>query len=275
VPEGDTLWRAARTLQRAIGGRVVRRFETILGHLARVDEDSPVAGRTVESVEAEGKWVVMRFSGGLILLTHMLMSGSWHIYRPGERWQRSRYQMRIVIETDEWVAVAFMVPVAEFHTEESLARREGFRSLGPRVLEEEFDRAQAIANLRSEPGMEIGAALLSQRLLAGIGNIFKSEVCFLARVNPFRLVRSVTDEEMDALMAAAVKLMRANVREGAGGPIQTYFGIRGRSRREDPEEGLWVYHRTGFPCRRCGTAIVSRRHADGRSSFWCPECQRM
>src|SRR5262249_9517840 len=123
-------------------------FTTVLVKLARVNEDTPVAGRVVESVESQGKWMVMRFSGGLILLTHMLMSGSWHIYRPGERWKRSGADMRIVIETEEWVAVAFRVPVAEFHTEESLARREGFRTLGPRVLEEGFDADQAVANLR-------------------------------------------------------------------------------------------------------------------------------
>jgi endonuclease-8 len=272
VPEGDLIWRTARTLQRAIGGRVVTRFETVLVKLARVDEDTPVAGRTVESVKAEGKWLVMRFSGGLILLTHMLMSGSWHIYRPGERWQRPRGDMRIVIETAEWVAVAFRVPVAEFHTEESLARRETFRSLGPRILDNDFDAAQAIANLRTEPEMEIASALMKQRLLAGIGNIFKSEVCFVARVNPFRLVKSLSDEEMGRLIAAATKLLRSNIRETSGGQIVTHSGLR----QNKPEDGWWVYHRTGQPCRKCGTAIERRRHAsDALSSFWCPVCQAL
>ena len=251
------------------------RFDTVLPKLARVDEDTPVAGRTVEKVESQGKWLVMRFSGGLILLTHMLMSGSWHIYRPGERWKARRQDMRIVIETAEMIAVAFLVPVAEFHTEETLARRAGFRSLGPKVLEDGFDAEQAIANLRSAPEMEIGVALMTQRLVAGMGNIFKSEVCFAARVHPFRRVASVTDAEMQSLMAAAAKLMRANVTAGAGGAIATYFGIRHAAGRSDPEESLWVYHRTGRPCRKCGTPIEWRRHgADGRSSFWCPECQR-
>ena len=274
MPEGDTLWRSARTLQRAIGGRVVTRFETVLVKLARVDDDTPVAGRTVESVESKGKWLLMRFSGDLILLTHMLMSGSWHIYRPGERWQRPRGEMRIVIETAEMVAVAFSVPVAEFHTEASLARRDGFRTLGPRVLEEGFDAEQAIANLRSEPEMEIGVALMTQRLVAGLGNVFKSEVCFVAGVNPFRKVASVTNEEMSALMKAAVKLMKANITSDAGLAIATYFGLRRTTGRSDPEESLWVYHRTGLPCRKCGTPIEWRKHAaDARSSFWCPHCQ--
>jgi endonuclease-8 len=156
VPEGDTIWRTARTLERAIGGRVVTRFETVLVKLARVDDDTPVAGRTVESVKSEGKWLVMRFSGGLILLTHMLMSGSWHIYRPGERWQRPKGDMRIVIETAEWIAVAFRVPVAEFHTEESLARRDTFRALGPRILEDSFDATRAIAS-GARNGNRVGA----------------------------------------------------------------------------------------------------------------------
>jgi endonuclease VIII len=270
VPEGDTIWRTARTLERAIGGRVVTRFETVLVKLARVDDDTPIAGRTVESVKSEGKWLVMRFSGGLILLTHMLMSGSWHIYRPGERWQRPKGDMRIVIETAEWVAVAFRVPVAEFHTEESLARRDTFRTLGPRILEDSFDAAQAIANLRTEPEMEIASALMKQRLLAGIGNIFKSEVCFVAGVNPFRLVKSLTDEEMSRLMAAAVKLLRGNIRERSGPQIVTHHGLRQNS----PEDGWWVYHRPGQPCRKCGTPIERRKHAsDALSSFWCPVCQ--
>ena len=274
MPEGDTIWRTARTLQRAIGGRVVTRFETVLVKLARVDEDTPLAGRSVESVESKGKWLLIRFSGGLILLTHMLMSGSWHIYRPGERWQRPRSEMRIVIETAEMVAVAFSVPVAEFHTEASLARRDGFRTLGPRVLEEDFDAAQAIANLRSAPEMEIGVALMTQRLVAGLGNVFKSEVCFAAGVNPFRKVASVTDAEMSAMMAASVKLMKANITADAGPAIATYFGLRRTTGRSDPEESLWVYHRTGLPCRKCGTPVEWRKHAaDARSSFWCPHCQ--
>jgi endonuclease-8 len=276
VPEGDTIWRAARTLQRAIGGRVVTRFETVLVKLARVNEDTPLAGRVVEGVESAGKWMVMRFSGDLILLTHMLMSGSWHIYRPGERWKRSRYEMRIVIETAEWLAVAFTVPVAEFHTEATLARRDGFRTLGPQVLEAGFDAEQAVANLRSRPELEIGVALMTQRLVAGMGNVFKSEVCFACGVNPFRTVASLSDEDLRALMSAAVKLMKANITERSGDPIVTYFGMRRTTGRNDTSENYWVYHRTGKPCRKCAAAIMGRKHGiDARSSFWCPACQKM
>src|ERR1700729_885081 len=116
MPEGDTIYRAARALQRAIGGKVVTGFETGLAKLARVDDDSPLIGRVVEKVESRGKWLLVYFSGDLILITHMLMHGSWHIYRRGERWQRPRKQMRIVISTEHFTAVAFEVPVAQFHT---------------------------------------------------------------------------------------------------------------------------------------------------------------
>ena len=114
MPEGDTIFKAARTLHRALAGQTITRFETVLVHLARVDIDTPVAGRTVERVAAAGKHLLMTLSGGLVLRTHMRMNGSWHIYRPGERWQRPRGEMRIAIETTDWVAVAFRVHVAEF-----------------------------------------------------------------------------------------------------------------------------------------------------------------
>ena len=262
MPEGDTIFRAARTLRLALAGKRVERFETVLPHLARVDEDTPLAGRTVETVESTGKWLSMHFSGGLTLLTHMLMSGSWHIYRPGERWRRSRYHMRIVIETADMIAVAFDVPIAEFHDERSLARRLG--RLGPDVLAAEFDSAAAIESLISRPDLETGAALLRQSLLAGLGNVFKSEVCFVAGVHPFRKIATLDRDTAGDIVASARKLLRANT----GG------GFRNTTHSLDPEARLWVYGRAGEPCRRCGTAIESRKHSvDGRVSFWCPRCQ--
>ena len=120
MPEGDTIFRAARAMNQALAGKKVKRFDSVLPKLTRIDEDVPLAGRTIESVNSAGKWNLIRFSGDLILLTHMRMNGSWHLYRPGERWQRPRSDMRIVIETADFVAVGFNVPVAEFHTEESL-----------------------------------------------------------------------------------------------------------------------------------------------------------
>jgi len=268
MPEGDTLFRTAATLQRAIGGQVVTRFESVLPKLERVDVDTPIAGRTVERVESAGKWLLMRFSGDLTLLTHMLMSGSWHIYRPGERWQRSREHMRIVIETARMVAVAFNVPVAEFHTAATLARRPGFSRLGPDLLSGGFDAPTAIANLTAQPGMELGPALLKQSVLAGIGNEFKSEVCFEAGLNPFRKAETLTADESQRLIGVALRQLSDNVRQ--------YSPKRRTTRRVERSENLWVYNRTGRPCRKCGEPILGRRHsADARLSFWCPRCQPM
>src|SRR4030088_88015 len=138
MPEGDTIYRAARAMQRAIGGKVVTGFETGLARLARVNEDTPLVGRIVEKVESRGKWCLIFFSGDLILVTHMLMSGSWHLYRPGERWQMGRGRMRVVIRTADWEAVGFNVPVAEFYTARSLERSDQAPKLGPDILSKSF-----------------------------------------------------------------------------------------------------------------------------------------
>lgn len=274
MPEGDTIFRAARTLHRALAGQVVIRFETQLPHLQRIHDDTPLTGRTLEEVSAHGKWMTMRFSGDLILLTHMLMSGSWHIYRPGEKWQRSRYDMRIVIATQHFEAVAFKVPVAEFHTAASLSQRDGFAQLGPDILSRTFDEQHAKSNLEGQPSLEVGEALLRQHVMAGMGNVYKSEVCFACRVNPFARVQTLTDDQVNCLITTARKFLSANVTDTAGDGIVTYTGFRRTTRRTDPAERLWVYGRRGSPCRRCGTLIESRKQGrDARITFWCPTCQ--
>jgi endonuclease VIII len=275
VPEGDTIYRAARTLQRAIGGQVVTRFETVLPKLARVDFDSGVVGRVVEQVEARGKWMLMYFSGDLILLTHMLMSGSWHIYRPGEKWRMSTHTMRIAISTEKMVAVAFNVQTAEFHTQSTLGRRAGFSTLGPSLLAEDFDETEALRRLMARPELEVSVALLTQSIVAGIGNVYKSEVCFACGVHPFRLVGSLSNDEAMRLMAKAKEYLRANVTGASGDQIVTYTGFRRTTSRSDPAERLWVYHRRGEPCRKCGTPIESYKQGlDARTTFWCPICQK-
>lgn len=274
MPEGDTIFRAARTLNRALAGHQVTRFETVLPRLSRINEDTPITGRTIANVTSQGKWLLIEFSGDLILLTHMLMSGSWHIYRPGETWQRSRPDMRILIATDRILAVAFKVPVAEFHTAASLARRKGFNQLGQDVLTEGFDEQAAQHSIRSRPDLEIGVALLTQSVLAGLGNVFKSEVCFASGINPFTRVASLTDFEIQKLIANSRKFMLANVSDNSGDQIITYTGFRRTTRRADPSERLWVYKRAGQPCRRCGTSILLRKQGlDARVTFWCPRCQ--
>jgi endonuclease-8 len=266
MPEGDTIFRATRTLNRALAGKVVTKFETQLPQLARVDYDSPIAGRVVESVESNGKWMSMHFSSDLTLLTHMLMSGSWHIYRPGEAWQRPRQQMRVAVHTQDFVAVAFQVPIAEFHTADSLTRQRSLRRLGPDILAPEFDDAVAVARLRERPELEAGVALLTQSILAGVGNVFKSEACFASGVNPFRSVGSLTDEQLTLLVSNARKFMESSVAETSG--------VRRTTGRSDPEARFWVYKRGGEPCRKCGTPVESKKQGvDVRITFWCPQCQ--
>ena len=276
MPEGDMIFRTARTLHRVLAEQTVTGFESVLPKLKRVDFDSSVTGRTVEKVAAQGKWLLMHFSGELILLTHMLMSGSWHIYRPGEAWQRKPIDMRIVVKTDKIWAVAFNVPIAEFHTADTLRRRAGFRQLGPDVLATDFDPARSVASLRPNGEVEAGVALLAQSVLAGIGNIFKSEVCFASGVNPFRRIDTLRLEELQLLAATARTFLLANVSESSGDRIVTYNGMQRTAGHAKSADSLWVYGRRGKPCRKCGTPIESRKQGtDARTTFWCPQCQPM
>jgi endonuclease-8 len=276
MPEGDTIFRAARTLNRALAGRAVTGFETVLPKLSRVDFDCGITGRKVESVRARGKWMTMNFSGGLVLLTHMLMNGSWHIYRPGEAWQRRQIDMRIVIKTEKIWAVAFNVPIAEFHTEDTLRRRQGFRNLGQDVLGANFDPAMSIEHLRTRKDLAVGEALLTQSLMAGLGNVYKSEVCFACGVNPFRRIDSLSEDELSCLAETSRKFLLANVGEASGDQITTYTGMRRTTGRSNSEERLWVYGRRNEPCRKCGTPIESRKQGEGaRTTFWCPACQTL
>jgi len=274
MPEGDSIFRAARTLQRALAGRTVTRFESVFPRLTRIDDDSPLRGRTIERVEARGKHLLIWFSGDLVLRTHMRMNGSWHIYRPGERWSRPRHDMRIVLETPEMHAVAFSVPVAEFGSAAELARAPALRDLGPDALSERFVAAEAVDRIASRRDMEIADALLDQTAIAGIGNIYKSEVLFAGRISPFLKVAELAREDIDRLVAIAAKFLRANVSEAARGGIVTYAGLRRTTGRSDPGARLWVYGRGGKPCRRCGTPISRvKQGPHARSTYWCDRCQ--
>ena len=276
MPEGDTIFRSARALHRALSGQRVVGFETVYAPLASVNDDKPLAGRIVERVEARGKWLLIYFSDDLILLTHMLMYGSWHIYRRGERWKRGRQHMRIVITTEDFQAVGFDVPVAQFHTARSLERHTALPKLGPDLLKPAFAEDDATARIRSFPDDEVANMLLNQQVMAGIGNVFKSEICFACGVNPFRLVATLTTKEIQCLIDTARKQLAANVLESStDGPV-TYSGARRTRRTSDEGARLWVYRRQGSPCRRCGTPILMRKQGPGaRSTYWCPECQPM
>jgi endonuclease-8 len=272
MPEGDTIFRAARTLHRLLEGQVVTRFESMFPALTRIDDDRHLVGRTIDSVSSRGKHLLMAFSGGLILRTHMRMNGTWHVYPAGARWQRRRDEMRVLVATADVVAVAFNVPVAEFVTARELARHRALATLGPDLLDPAFDRTEAIRRIRGRADTPVGDVLLDQSTLAGIGNVFKSEILFLAGADPFAPIRALSDAAIQRLVDVAVDQLRANVLTPAQ-TLSTAFGRR-TTRSLDPREKLWVYGRGGRPCRRCGTAIASRAAgADARLTYWCPQCQ--
>lgn len=273
MPEGDTIFRAARTLHRALAGHEVVRFESMFPALTRIHEDTPITGRQVERVSAAGKHLLIGLSGDLVLRTHMRMNGSWHIYRVGEPWQRARHDMRIVVATTAFEAVGFNIPIAEFLSPRALARQPDLRSMGPDLLGATFDQPEAIRRFRGRPAVSIADALLNQRIVAGAGNVYKSEVLFLCGVNPFALVRDVNDEQLAAILSTARKHLQANVVDPAAA-IVTYRGYRRTTGRSDPAERLYVYGRERLPCRRCGTPIRMRPQGPyARLTYWCPTCQ--
>jgi endonuclease-8 len=253
VPEGDTIYRAAQTLDKALSGRTVSRFESVFPALTRIDQDEPLRGRVVERVTSRGKHLLIHFSGGLVLRTHMRMHGSWHIYRPGERWQRPKHEMRVVIGTDAYEAVAFTVPVAEFLQGRELDRQSDLAALGPDPLAPGFDAAAAVARLSARGDTDIAEALLDQRALAGIGNMWKSEMLYATRINPFIRVSDLDRAALERIVAKAAQLLRTAAVE--------------RPRLE-------VYERGGQPCRRCHTPVSRRKQGpNARSTYWCETCQ--
>jgi endonuclease-8 len=265
MPEGDTIFRTAEVLRRALAGRriISARAQPQPG-LRRVPDLSRLIGATVENVEARGKHLLIGFDNGLTLRSHLRMSGSWHRYRPGEPWRRPMRQASAILETAESVAVAFNTPVVELLTDAELRRSAPLTSLGPDLLGREFDAAEALHRLRGRDAEQFGNALLDQRAVAGIGNVYKSEVAFLERLDPWAPVGAFTDEELGAALATARRLLQANTRGGAR--VTTGSGARG--------EGLWVYGRGGRPCRRCGTIVEQGRQGElARLTFWCPRCQ--
>lgn len=275
MPEGDTIFRSARALGRALMGKPVTDFRSTYPLLTRFHDDTPLIGQTVECVESRGKWLLIRFSCGATLATHMLMSGSWHIYRPGERWQKPHDHMRIYLANNEYVAVGFSVPVAKMLRAQELERALRIPSTSIDVLSENFDAGEVARRMSMDAREEIGNVLMNQRVIAGVGNVFKSEICFVTETNPFCKVAELDAERISLIVAAARKLLKANVLEDSGEMIVTYGGRKRRTTNEsDPSASLWVYGRFGDPCRRCGERIRKRMQGpDVRVTFWCQHCQ--
>jgi len=201
------------------------------------------------------------------------MNGSWHIYRPGERWQVPARDMRVLVGTDDFEAVAFRVPIAEFRSASALKRDRAIESLGPDLLDPDADLDDAVGRLRARGALPIADALLNQRALAGIGNVYKSESLFVAGVSPFASVASLSDETLRAIVETARMQLKANTRDPLEAPVAAWRGMRRTTRSDRPEGRLWVYGRAGAPCRRCGTSIVIAKQGEARLTYYCPKCQ--
>jgi endonuclease VIII len=261
VPEGDTVHLAGKRLHAALAGHELLRGE--LRHPRLVEHD--LRGRTVLGVHTVGKHLFTRFDDGRSLHSHLRMDGSWHLYRPGMAWQRPAHAARAVLETAERVAVGFALHDLELLPTAAEERLVGH--LGPDLLAPDWGEAHAAEALRrftARGGSEVGLVLLEQRVMAGVGNLYKTEVCFLLGLSPWTLVRDVPDPE------AAIELSRTLLLRNADRPTQSTTGSLARGRQH------WVFERAGQRCFRCGTRIRSAEQGDGiyaRLAYWCPRCQ--
>jgi endonuclease-8 len=244
MPEGDSLHRAARKLQVLVGERVA--VETPNPRAAAAVSAAALDGRRLESVEAVGKNLLLRFEGGLVLRSHLRMSGRWQVV---ERGAARHGQPWLVLTGAEREALLWNGPVLE------LSAR-GTRRLGPDILADRPDLPAMVANLRREhPSRELGDALLDQRLVSGIGNLWKAESLWHARLSPWLRLGDVCDDELELALAEAARLMRSSLEQG--------------------REQRFVYKHAGRPCPRCGERIRSGGQGDdNRAAYWCPGCQR-
>ncbi|MEV7195628.1 DNA-formamidopyrimidine glycosylase family protein [Streptomyces sp. NPDC093510] len=262
MPEGDTVHQAAQRLHTALAGHTLTRSDLRVPKLATVD----LTGRTVLDVTPRGKHLLTRVEGGLTLHSHLRMDGSWRIYAPGERWRGGPgHQIRAILGTAENTAVGYRLPVLELlrTTDEDKA----VGHLGPDLLGPDWDPELALSNLRAAPERPLGEALLDQRNLAGIGNVFKSELCFVLGVTPWLPVGELTEETAARLPVFAKKQLEANRHR----PSRMTTG------RDRPGQRLYAYGRAPRPCLRCGTPIRTAEQGDGsrsRPTYWCPTCQR-
>ena len=260
MPEGDTIHRSAATLRRALDGRRLTRFEA-----PRLPRAMPPSGTGVTSVTARGKHLLIAFDDGHVLHTHMRMTGSWHVYPARQRWRLGRHRMRALLADDEVQAVCFDAPVVELLDAAALDRHPALRRLGPDLCLPDADLDDALDRMGRipEPDRILVEVLLDQRVAAGIGNVFASELAFLGGVHPLTRLHDVDVATRRRLLEDATRLLQFNLV---------------RSRRttvlDAPDGSLWVYGRDGRPCRQCGTTIRGTKVGDGaRPTYWCPRCQ--
>ncbi|MFJ4502562.1 DNA-formamidopyrimidine glycosylase family protein [Streptomyces sp. NPDC088864] len=270
MPEGDTVLQTAGRLHRALAGQVLVTSDLRVPRFATAD----LTGRTVLDVTARGKHLLTRIEGGLTLHSHLRMDGAWRIYAPGERWRGGPgHQIRAVLGNTAHTAVGYRLPVLELLRTRDEEQAVGH--LGPDLLGPDWDADAALRNLLRDPARPLGEALLDQRNLAGIGNIYKAELCFLARATPWLPVGELPATTAALLVSTAHQLLDANRDRPtrittAGGRARTVAQAASRMRR--PSDTLWVYGRAGRPCLRCGTPIRESEQ-DGRPAYWCPRCQ--
>ena len=258
MPEGDTVWRTAKHLDQALSGHVLTATDFRVPAFATLG----LSGRLVESTVARGKHLLTRIGDDHTLHTHLKMEGSWHLYRPGSAWRRPAHEARVVLHTDEWVAVGFALGITEVLRRDE--EEDAVGHLGPDLLGPDWDEDEALRRLRAAPERPVGEALLDQRNLAGIGTVYRAETLFVAGVDPFLAVAEVPD------LAKVVRVARRMMTANRERPMQVTTGVARRG------EQLWVYGRAGKPCRRCGARVRTGRTGTpplDRIVYWCPVCQ--
>lgn len=260
MPEGDTIHRSAAALRTALVGRAITRFDA-----PQVFGPRPALGRIVERVESRGKHLEVIFDDGLVLHTHMRMTGSWHLYRIGERWHHVRGQMKVAIEVPEWIAVCFNAPIVELYREFDPYRHPGFGRLGPDLctatVEQLHDCARRLYHYPDREAL-VAEVLLDQHVMCGVGNVYRSEILWACEISPSAKVADLDTTDCVQIINAATRMLRANLRKS------------GRVTQPDIPGGLAVYGRNCQPCARCGDTVQLRRSGEHqRVLYWCPGCQ--
>jgi endonuclease-8 len=258
MPEGDTVWRTALHLDKALTGAVLTATDFRVPAHATLD----LSGEAVQGTVARGKHLLTRIGERHTLHTHLKMEGAWHLYRPDTRWRRPAHEARVVLRTEDWTAVGFALGVVEVIDREAEDTVVGH--LGPDLLGPDWDEQEALRRLLADPERPVADALLDQRNLAGVGNLYKNELCFLAGVHPRLPVGEVPD------LPRLVRRARAALDANKERIEQTMTGDTRRGQQ------TWVYRRDKLPCRRCRTRIrvdMQGPEMQERATYWCPSCQ--